>query len=42
MTADRKMMKNGGNLRLSWGSYASADLTAQADAIYFVRDVNAE
>jgi hypothetical protein len=30
------------NLRSSWGLYASADLTAQADAIYFVRNVNAE
>jgi hypothetical protein len=30
------------NLRTSWGYYASADLTAQADALYFVRDVNAE
>ncbi len=30
------------NFRLSWGLYASADLTAQADAIYFVKDVNAE
>jgi hypothetical protein len=30
------------NLRFSWGSYASADLTAQADAIYFTRDVNAK
>ena len=30
------------NLRLSWGAYASTDLTAQADAIYFVREVTAE
>ena len=30
------------NVRLMGGYYASADLTAQADAIYFVRDVNAE
>ncbi len=29
------------NLRSSWGAYASADLTAQADAIYFVKDVSA-
>ena len=29
------------NMRLSWGSYASADLTCQADALYFVKDVNA-
>ncbi len=30
------------NVRLMEGSYASTDLTAQADAIYFVRDINAE
>lgn len=30
------------NFRLSWGSCASADLTAQADAVYFIRDVHAE
>jgi protein-S-isoprenylcysteine O-methyltransferase Ste14/erythromycin esterase-like protein len=30
------------NVRTSWGYYASADLTAQADAIYFVREVNAK
>jgi len=29
------------NLRLSWGEYVSADLTAQADAICFVKDVSA-
>lgn len=37
-----KAILSNANLRLSWGSYASADLTAQADAIYFARDVNAE
>jgi erythromycin esterase-like protein len=30
------------NVRLMEGKYASADLTAQADALYFVRDVKAE
>lgn len=30
------------NVRLMGGYYASTDLTAQADAIYFVKDVNAE
>ena len=29
------------NVRLMEGHYASTDLTAQADAIYFVKDVNA-
>jgi erythromycin esterase-like protein len=37
-----KAILSNANLRLSWGSYASADLTAQADAIYFARDVNAK
>ncbi|OHB65790.1 MAG: hypothetical protein A2Y76_07895 [Planctomycetes bacterium RBG_13_60_9] len=30
------------NVRLAWGSYASVDLTAQADAICFVKHVNAK
>jgi hypothetical protein len=30
------------NVRLMEGSYVSTDLTAQADAIYFVREVKAE
>jgi hypothetical protein len=30
------------NVRLMGGYYASTDLTAQADALYFVKDVNAE
>ncbi len=30
------------NFRLSWGVYASVDLTAQADAIYLVKEMNAE
>jgi erythromycin esterase-like protein len=30
------------NIRLAGGSYASTDLTAQADALYFVREVNAQ
>jgi len=30
------------NVRLMEGSYASTDLTAQADALYFVKDVKAE
>jgi erythromycin esterase-like protein len=30
------------NVRLMGGSYASTDLAAQADVIYFVREVNAE
>jgi hypothetical protein len=30
------------NLRLSRGEYVSTDLTAQADAIYFVKDVSAD
>jgi hypothetical protein len=30
------------NVRLMGGYYASTDLTAQVDAIYFVRNVNAE
>jgi hypothetical protein len=30
------------NVRLMGGSYASTDLTAQADALYFAREVNAE
>ncbi len=29
------------NVRLMEGSYASTDLTCQADALYFVKDVNA-
>lgn len=29
-------------IRLMGGSYASTDLTAQADALYFVREVKAE
>jgi erythromycin esterase-like protein len=37
-----KAILSNANLQTSWGYYASADLTAQADAIYFVRDVNAE
>jgi erythromycin esterase-like protein len=37
-----KAILSNANLRTSWGYYASADLTAQADAIYFVKDVNAE
>ena len=37
-----KAILSNANLRTSWGSYASADLTAQADAIYFVRNVNAD
>lgn len=37
-----KAILHNANLRLSWGSYVSADLTAQADAIYFVKHVNAE
>jgi hypothetical protein len=37
-----KAILSNANLRSSWGFYASADLTAQADAIYFVRDVNAD
>jgi len=36
-----KAILSNANLRLSWGSYASADLTAQTDAIYFVKDVSA-
>jgi hypothetical protein len=30
------------NLRWAGGHYASADLTAQADALYFVKNVSAE
>jgi erythromycin esterase-like protein len=30
------------NLRLSWGEYVSTDLTAQADAIYFIKDVSVD
>jgi hypothetical protein len=37
-----KAILQNANLRLSWGSYASADLSAQADAVCFVRDVHAE
>jgi erythromycin esterase-like protein/dienelactone hydrolase len=37
-----KAILSNANLRTSWGYYASADLTTQADAIYFVRDVNAD
>jgi hypothetical protein len=37
-----KAILQNANLRLSWGSYVSADLSAQADAVCFVRDVHAE
>jgi hypothetical protein len=30
------------NVRSAHGLYASADLTAEADALYFVREVHAE
>jgi hypothetical protein len=30
------------NVRLMEGSYASTDLTVQADALYFVKEVHAE
>jgi erythromycin esterase-like protein len=37
-----KAILSNANLRTSRGYYASADLTAQADALHFVRDVHAE
>jgi hypothetical protein len=36
-----KAILSNANVRFSWGFYASADLTCQADALYFVKDVNA-
>lgn len=40
--AQARMLLANANLRLAWGQYASADLGAQADAICFVKDVDAE
>jgi len=40
--AQAKRILTNANFRLSWGSYACGDLTAQADAIYFVKRVNAD
>ena len=37
-----KVILSNANLRSSWGSYACANLNAQADAIYFAKHVNAE
>jgi hypothetical protein len=37
-----KAILSNANSRTSWGFHASADLTAQADAIYFVGNVNAD
>lgn len=37
-----KAILSNANFRLSWGSYASADLAAQAGVICFVRNVTAD
>ena len=37
-----KVILSNANMRFAGGLYASADLTSQADAIYFVKQVNAE
>jgi len=37
-----KAILSNANLRSQSGLYASADLTAQADVIYFVKDVSAD
>jgi hypothetical protein len=36
-----KAILSNANMRTAWGYYASADLTCQADALYFVRDIHA-
>ena len=39
---EAKVILSHANFRSAQGIYDSADLTAQTDAVYFVKDVNAE